>query len=139
MLKAFGEAYDREKGLGANSETCERFGMEAALRWWSKNPIVPTDEQMKQLLDLSGLFVSEEHQAAQRGGARFMIGEWQRRMFLAPDRITVVPWLHDPTKWIALRDGWNPGNIPGFKDKKDAEIYADGLRYRLQKEAENSK
>ena len=47
------------------------------------------------------------------------------------ERVTIVRWLHDPSRWIVLRDGWNPGNHDGFKDRKDAERYAAGLRLEL--------
>jgi hypothetical protein len=45
--------------------------------------------------------------------------------------ITIERWIHDPTKWIVLYDGCNVGNYSGFKDRKDAERYAAGLRAEL--------
>jgi hypothetical protein len=55
--------------------------LEAFARWQTKNPIVPTDEQIKVLMELSGLNVAEPWL---RGGVRFMVSEWIRIMYLAP-------------------------------------------------------
>lgn len=104
MLKAFGEAYDHQKGLGANSETCERFGLESALRWLSKNPIVPTDEQAQVMLEkvfndppfiysspndeMPGqniLINREQLTCPHLSREQEVFAEWQRRMFLAPE------------------------------------------------------
>lgn len=48
------------------------------------------------------------------------------------ERVTVVKWVLDPNRWIALVDGWNMGNTGGFKDKKDAEVYRLGLIAQLK-------
>jgi len=48
--------------------------LEAALLWLSENPIVPTDEQVHSL--------AFEHEFPNH---KWMLTEWQRRMFLAPD------------------------------------------------------
>ena len=66
--------------------TLVRGTLEAALRWLSENPIVPTDEQLK---DLRGSI----HPQEATGGGRWMGAtdveegavEWQRMMFLAPE------------------------------------------------------
>ena len=52
------------------------FALEAALRWLSENPIVPTMEQATEMSD-SG------HPCVLDGV--WYATEWQRRMFLAPD------------------------------------------------------
>ena len=49
------------------------------------------------------------------------------------ERVTIVPWVHNPERLIVLVDGWNPGNHDGFKDRRDAERYAAGLRAELVK------
>lgn len=53
--------------------------VEAALRWLSENPIVPTDEQMINLQD-------DFRRITEAGEKQMLIAvEWQRRMFLAPE------------------------------------------------------
>lgn len=55
-----------------------RIAVEAALRWLSENPIVPTDEQWRAL--------NEERQWPDNSNRRrWLVIEWQRRMFLAPE------------------------------------------------------
>ena len=52
--------------------------LEAALRWLSENPIVPTEEQAQYMYDgKKGL--------GHAGTIRYCMIEWQRRMFLAPE------------------------------------------------------
>lgn len=55
--------------------------LEAALRWQSKNPIVPTPEQMAQL-KMSSFDWSENEAPTMEE----FIAEWQRRMYLAPEQ-----------------------------------------------------
>lgn len=64
--------------------TCPRgkpameVALEAALRWLSENPIVPTDEQMDALTN------EVPYQDSGNGSIfRVVIDKWQRRMFLA--------------------------------------------------------
>lgn len=80
MLKVFGEAYDHQKGLGANREGCEKAGMEAALGWLAENPIVPTEAQLTEMLATRIGFGFEPVDWMRWGAAQF-----QRRMFLAPE------------------------------------------------------
>ena len=53
--------------------------LEAALRWLSENPIVPTNEQTQGVCD--SIFVGPENLLDPRDA----MVEWQRRMFLAPE------------------------------------------------------
>ena len=70
-----------DSGAGCGSRSCEMI-LEAALRWLSENPIVPTDEQAKLLgkVYASNNFGSDYHDSLKR-----TVVEWQRRMFLAPE------------------------------------------------------
>jgi hypothetical protein len=56
--------------------------IEAALRWMSQNPIVPTETQMLNMRQETG-DDSMTHDYNER--AVFLATEWQRRMFLAPE------------------------------------------------------
>jgi hypothetical protein len=51
------------------------------------------------------------------------------------ERVTISRWVINPTRWVVLRDGWNPGNHDGFKDIKDAERYRRGLIEELKEAA----
>ena len=53
--------------------------LEAALRWLSENPIVPTIEQTGSLIDWYN------HKKFGNGAVSDCAVEWQRRMFLAPE------------------------------------------------------
>ena len=52
--------------------------LEAALRWLSDHPIIPTDTQMQALWD-------DSVGAGPFGTAKFAAVNWQRRMFLASE------------------------------------------------------
>ena len=66
-------------GIGGVAELhVARIAVEAALRWLSENPIVPTDEQIRDLFEANRYGVSRE-------AWRIYFTEWQRRMFLAPE------------------------------------------------------
>lgn len=73
MLKA--AMYD--DGAGYLSEAWMERRLEAALRWLSENPIVPTD---KQLEDIASFASAPTH-----FGVSIWFQQWQRRMFLAPE------------------------------------------------------
>lgn len=90
MVQAAEAACDRRNGA-----TC-RQQLEAALRWLSENPIVPTDEQAKEL---QNRYYGDGH--LQQGSAfAYAAVEWQRRMFLAPE----------PEVPEELREHWKQGN-----------------------------
>ena len=55
------------------------IGLEAALRWLSENPQVPTDEQIDEMID------SYSDIAGTPGATKRLIAEWQRRMFFAQE------------------------------------------------------
>ncbi len=57
--------------------------LEAALRWLSENPIVPTDAQIEEMK--IKLVPVHPHWSN-------IVAEWQRRMFLAPDGPDVSQW-----------------------------------------------
>jgi len=55
--------------------------LEAALRWLSENPIVPTDEQAADLYNANlDIDYSKKYDATHA-----VVVEWQRRMFLSPE------------------------------------------------------
>lgn len=56
-----------------------KAALEAALRWLAENPIVPTDEQAKELWNHPKVLHGSEHYA------KAMARDWQRMMFHAPE------------------------------------------------------
>ena len=80
--------------------------LEAALRWLSENPIVPTREQMRSISDA----VNREFADADTEMIECMEDlciEWQRRMFLAPEVPDgCVDDIHEVTEreWQKLMD-----------------------------------
>ena len=78
MLKAVEASYENRRG--AYSENATRADLEAALRWQSDNPIVPSDEQMDALTNAVPYLDSGNGRIF-----RFVIDMWQRRMYLAPE------------------------------------------------------
>lgn len=84
MLKAAILAYPNPAFDYADSEHYGYFTrpmIEAALRWLSENPIVPTDEQHW------GIQNSVQKQERVQGAPSYQgyVAEWQRRMFVEPD------------------------------------------------------
>jgi hypothetical protein len=64
--------------------------IEAALRWLSENPIVPTTGDVLGLLQervLSGRLSEEEYCGIPATTIKCVMREWQRRMFLAPEPV----------------------------------------------------
>ncbi len=83
MLEAAGKVFDAERRRVMEDRlawSVFRQMMEAALRWLSENPVVPTLPQMR------AVETSAAHEAT--GSTAWLsdaIMEWQRRMFLAPE------------------------------------------------------
>ena len=67
--------------------------LEAALRWLSEHPIVPTDEQAREMFS-----AIEGTVTLSRDQLRTVAVEWQRRMFRAeedvPEAIKDRMWVH---------------------------------------------
>ena len=80
MLKAI-------RGRYVGNDNCGRYILEAALRWLSENPIVPTDGEAKAIWRDTGLCNEVDDDEL-----RCIVVEWQRRMFLAPDGPDVSQW-----------------------------------------------
>ena len=72
MKKAFHDA------LFHTLEVDEDNALEAAFRWLSENPIVPTHDQIDEMQIACDLPAFAHH------GFERICEEWQRRMFLAP-------------------------------------------------------
>lgn len=62
-----------------STEQWASCGLEAALRWLSENPIVPTDEQVEHLKVGLNCYQTWNDQLW------LICDAWQRRMFLAPE------------------------------------------------------
>lgn len=65
--------------------------LEAALRWLSENPIVPTPQQWKDIEESVPMFHIWDR-----------VGEWQRRMFLSPE-----PEVPEEIKDLVEGMSWN--------------------------------
>jgi hypothetical protein len=78
----------------------QRQILEAALRWWSENPIMPKDDQLDEMICDNPIimkFISDEAEDSELDAAvdkyrvlfsvmlHSLMSEWQRRMFLAPN------------------------------------------------------
>ena len=92
MLKAViskdDEMYHSHNGYTRDEQ--ERMKLESALLWLSKNPIVPTDEQINKLWESWAVPLDPSAKGLgvygpSRDQIRFTSVEWQRRMFLAPE------------------------------------------------------
>ena len=86
--------------------------IEAAFRWLSENPIVPTAEQMDE--------ICRQHSWLDRDSVRFGAREWQRRMFLAPEPEMpeeIKDLLYDP-KDGPTKTGRNDAVIEAFRRGK---------------------
>lgn len=75
--------------------------LEVALRWLSKHPIVPSNEQWASLRQFMG---SDGPSYWGPDGFRRLLAEWQSRMFLAPHpeapveiKDLLLPWTGDDT------------------------------------------
>lgn len=86
----------------ATGETVIRDRIEAALRWLSENPIVPTDEQAIELLKLGGLYGNPSLTNLRQ--LREITGGFQRIIFLDPQ-----PEVPEEIK--DLLDKW-PTSVP---------------------------
>lgn len=74
MMNAAIAGYARCVGMGSFDRFGIEWAVEAALRWLAENPIVPSHEQIYDM--------EKEHV---NPNIRWMLIEWQRQMFLAPD------------------------------------------------------
>lgn len=82
--------------------------LEAALRWLSENPIVPTDEQYS---DLSAELVKYNYSLP---SMKFAAIEWQRRMFLASEP-EIPEEVRDFHAWAEVYFGSHP-ELENIKD-----------------------
>jgi len=99
MYRAADEAITKARGssphiMGGHARD---VALEAAVRWLAENPIVPTVEQSKSLIEYqSGFGFSHDktipevrtvtmHGSTMRDYAMLIAVEWQRRMFLSPE------------------------------------------------------
>ncbi len=77
--------------IGVNQRDVAKM-LEAALRWLSENPIVPTERECARLCDYDPKIV------------KFVVSVWQRLAFLAPE--PEVPEAIKDLLWVRLeRDG----------------------------------
>ncbi len=87
--------------------------LEAALRWMSENPIVPTDADALTLLQervASGHLSNKEYCAIPATTIRCVIREWQRRMFLAPEpEVPEIPPFSENVSDFITRSGFVDG------------------------------
>ena len=80
MLDAFHRA-ENQNGTKWDGAVLDAM-LEAALRWLTENPIVPTKEQAK---DVAQSLLPDFQDRENVGRAILVLVDWQRRMFLAPE------------------------------------------------------
>ena len=86
MSEAFHKAENHE-GFKWDDAVLDAM-LSAALCWLSENPIVPNEADVMEILQervRSHHISGEEYCAIPPATVRFVIREWQRRMFLAPE------------------------------------------------------
>ena len=88
--------------------------LEAALRWLSENPIVPTRQNLE---DMRTDWEDTPEQNAEKV-VLFLIYEWQRRMFLAPEP-------EDDKAWVKRR--YPAANSLGY-----VQVQHDGLYFNIE-------
>lgn len=93
----YSNVHDRDTLLGI---------LQNALRWWTEYPIVPKDDEMRKLI-LDCPFSSTSYR-----GQRWMIEEWQRRMFVEPE--PEVPTYEELlAEWRKVKDHQPNVFVPG--------------------------
>lgn len=80
MRKAALKAIESANAVELGVEGGAKIVLEAAFRWLSENPIVPTEKQEKEMDQWARARMAREPIRP----ATFAV-EWQRRMFLAPE------------------------------------------------------
>ena len=95
------------------------FALEAALRWLSENPIVPTMEQATEMSD-SG------HPCVLDGV--WYATEWQRRMFLA-----LEPEAPESVKHLLLQGQWDPMPSRDVYNQRIIDAYNQGKKSSVPK------
>ena len=101
-----------------------RVALEAAVRWLAENPVLPTDEQIRELFSLTNHKVD-------CASYREREYEWQRRMFLAPEPEVpeaVKDLLWDSANLVAKNVGIF-GDVPVQVDKNIIEAYRRGRNW----------
>ena len=121
MLKAAHE----KAFVGMGTSITERI-LEAALRWLSENPIVPTDEQIDRIHREAN--PSAETAIGRHWEIRNWLIEWQRRIFLAPE-----PEIPEEVKDLLYRHpkGLSDGFVSmDTADENTIEAYRRGQQSR---------
>jgi len=96
--------------------------LEAALRWLSDNPIVPTAKQSAELESLCR--INDEPMCMD---AIFYCSEWQRRMFLAPEP-EVPEEVKDLLVDASVRYPDVPRSVPGYYNDLILEAFRRGQK-----------
>lgn len=106
--------------------------LEAALRWLSENPIIPTGQQGRDLdgawLDSKSNLAAPYHQTAR--ATEFGAIEWQRRMFLAPE--PELPDAIKDLKFPCFNDGQTVLVSPECVNDHILEAYRRGQKAGLK-------
>ena len=122
-----------EEGMKAVAEATNGYdkqtttvAIEAFIRWQSENPQVPTDEQCDELISLigaTGRSLVCYPSRIDRGQARTMLTEWQRRMYLAepevPEEIKDLLYFGEPNTRVGCKD---PIEASKFIDESDRRV-----------------
>lgn len=132
MLKATVVSYNSKTNELGYRYVIDRYVMEAAieaaLRWLSDNPIVPTVEQGMSLMNyLSPAGTREWNQAMWIDFIGAGCAEWQRRMFLAPEPETPEE-IKDLLLSISPTDSRDAYFRPDIYNERILEAYRRGQK-----------
>ena len=95
--------------------------LEAALRWLSENPIVPTSEQLYSTIGTLPVAMCD---IVWTERDRAMIAEWQRRMFVDPE-----PEVPEEIKDLIIEDAGNGATCRAEKsNERVIEAFRRGQR-----------
>lgn len=125
MLKAALKPFP-DNQWAIREESRMRLHLEAALRWLSENPIVPTSKDLEKIAH-NGRFTGEP-------SASSWCIEWQRRMFLVePEVPEEIKDLLHPTKWQDAAGQSGPTLInPELANEHIIEAFRRGRETKLR-------
>ena len=85
MLQAAVDSVARQQGMNDATRMHYKTVLEAALRWLSENPIVPTTKQAVEMICKLALTDPDQLPKINQYQTQELVSEWQRQMFLAPE------------------------------------------------------
>jgi len=126
MMKAAIFAWRLHPIRGYPPEDAVCKAVEAALRWLSENPIVPSEAQLRKMED--EVLGKEGILMGNRLSEIGAITEWQRRCFLAPE-----PEAPESVKHLLLQGQWDPMPSRDVYNQRIIDAYNQGKKSSVPK------